>query len=171
MSRVPQNVPSLGLRLPSGGGAERWPRAAARPGGAWLAWWLPALVWALVLVPMLGRMHQSVHWSAHGVAHVAAYRAGGSPWATPPGRADSGEAVQKPAAQGAAAADGFMPAHAAGLDCLLLDQLALADVLLPPSLGLPLQQAAHATPSLWAEPLHALHAAVFQARAPPLQRA
>lgn len=164
MSRVPTHMSPRRLHWQPASGAALWPRATAR-----LAWWLPALVWALVLVPMLGRMHQSVHWSAHGAGHVVAHRAAGSPLASLPDRAHSVEMAQKSAGQGAASPDGFMPSHAAGLDCLLLDQLALADVLLPSSLGLPLQQAAHATQSLWAEPLHALHAAVFHARAPPLQ--
>jgi hypothetical protein len=120
---------------------------------------------------MLGRMHQSVHLFAHDAVHVAAVRASGAHAATPTGSTPSVAVAHGSAGHAATALDGFMPAHTAGVDCLLLDQLALADVLLPPSLGLPLRQAAHATQSFGAESLHALHAAVFHARAPPLQRA
>jgi len=112
--------------------------------GAALLWLLLALVWA----PTLGRLHQSVHGGqgAHPhAAHAAAPSGGASQFLLP------------------------LLADHTPVDCLLLDQLALADA----ALGAP--QALPPTPPV---ALHALwhatgtaprHVALFHARGPPLR--
>ena len=54
-----------------------------------------------------------------------------------------------------------------GLDCLLLDQLALADGLLAPAPGLPAVPSTHHAPVGLVQHGWVLHRALFQARAPP----
>jgi hypothetical protein len=112
--------------------------------GAALLWLLLALVWA----PTLGRMHQVVHGGqgAHAHAEHAVAPSGGASQFLLPLLADH-----------------------TPVDCLLLDQLALADA----ALGAP--QALPPTPPV---ALHALwhatgtaprHVALFHARGPPLR--
>lgn len=133
---------------------------------AWNAAWLAWLLLALVLVPALGRVHQALHSTAHltvpvgGVAHAM----GTAPQAQAHTHA-SAQGLPAPVASKALAA--LVPTHASGADCLLLDQLALADVLLAPALGVPASDGAHAAPVGWTQHAFALHRALFQARAPP----
>ena len=54
-----------------------------------------------------------------------------------------------------------------GLDCLLLDQLALADGLLASAEGLPAVPSTHHAPVGLVQHGWVLHRALFQARAPP----
>ncbi len=112
--------------------------------GAALLWLLLALVWA----PTLGRMHQSVHGGqgAHQhAAHAVAPAGGASQFLLP------------------------LLADHTPVDCLLLDQLSLADAALgtPQALPPPL-------PTALPAPWHATgtaprHVALFHARGPPLR--
>lgn len=135
---------------------------------AWNAAWLAWLLLALVLVPALGRVHQALHSTAHltvpvgGVAHAM----GDVPQAQAQAHTHaSAQGLPAPVAAKALAA--LVPTHASGADCLLLDQLALADVLLAPALGVPASHGTHAAPVGWTQHAFALHRALFQARAPP----
>ena len=58
-------------------------------------------------------------------------------------------------------------AHTSGLDCLLLDQLALADGLLASAPGLPVAPSTHHAPVCSVQHGWVLHRALFLARAPP----
>ena len=108
---------------------------AVRPGAGARAWqvaWLACLLLALAWVPTLGRVHQALHSGDHrtvpiqGLAHTG--HAGDA--AHPHARAQAAPAA-------AALIESLLPAHTSGLDCLLLDQLALADGLLASAPGLP----------------------------------
>jgi hypothetical protein len=133
---------------------------------AWNAAWLAWLLLALVLVPALGRVHQALHSTAHltvpvgGVVHAV----GDVPQAQAHTHARA-QGLPAPVASKALVA--LVPTHASGADCLLLDQLALADVLVAPALGVPASDGAHAAPVGWTQHAFALHRALFQARAPP----
>ncbi len=112
--------------------------------GAALLWLLLALVWA----PTLGHLHQSVHGGqgAHQhAAHAVAPAGGASQFLLP------------------------LLADHTPVDCLLLDQLSLADAALgtPQALPPPL-------PTALPAPWHATgtaprHVALFHARGPPLR--
>ena len=116
--------------------------------GAALLWLLLALVWA----PTLGRLHQAVH----GTPQTAAAHQ----HATPP------HAVAK-----AGAASSFLLpllADHTPVDCLLLDQLALADAALGAPQALP-PTAPAVVPAPWrATGTAPHHVALFHARGPPL---
>ncbi|MGP1692540.1 MAG: hypothetical protein ACTS6O_08545, partial [Giesbergeria sp.] len=116
--------------------------------GAALLWLLLALVW----VPSLGRLHQVAH--ALPLAQV---------------HAGHGAAVDSAVATTASA---FLPpllAHHSLADCLLLDQLALADAApsAPPALLPPAPVMAPAP--LPARGIAQRHVVLFQARGPPPQ--
>ena len=131
-------------------------RAGAR---AWQAVWLACLLLALAWVPTLGRVHQALHSGDHRTVPIQ-------------GLAHTGDAAHPHArAQVAPAAvaliESLLPAHTSGLDCLLLDQLALADGLLAPAPGLPAVPSTHHAPMGLVQHGWVLHRALFQARAPP----
>ena len=134
-------------------------RAVAR---AWRMFWLACLLLALALVPTLGRVHQALHSSdlrampIHGLAHAGHAADSAHPHAS---------AQAAPAAAALIAA--LLPAHISGLDCLLLDQLALADGLLASAPGLPAVPSTHHAPVGLVQHGWLLHRALFQARAPP----
>ena len=134
-------------------------RAGAR---AWQMFWLACLLLALALVPTLGRVHQALHSGDHrtvpiqGLAHTG--HAGDA--AHPHARAQAAPAA-------AALIESLLPAHNSGLDCLLLDQLALADGLLASASGLPVAPSTHHAPVGLVQHGWVLHRALFQARAPP----
>ena len=135
-------------------------RAGAR---AWQMFWLACLLLALVFVPTLGRVHQALHSGDHravpiyGLAHTGHAADAAHPHAR----------VQV-APAGAALIEPLLPAHNSGLDCLLLDQLALADGLLASAPGLPAFSSAHHAPMGLVQHGWVLHRALFQARAPPV---
>ena len=109
--------------------------------GAALLWLLLALVWA----PTLGHLHQSVHGGQGGHAHVAPPAGGAGHFLFP------------------------LLADHTPVDCLLLDQLALADA----ALGAP-QALPPPPPVALPAPWHATgtaprHVALFHARGPPLR--
>ncbi len=112
--------------------------------GAGLLWLLLALAWA----PTLGRMHQVVHGGqgAHPhAAHAAAPSGGASQFLLP------------------------LLADHTPVDCLLLDQLALADAALGAPQALPPTPPV-ALPTLWhATGTAPRHVALFHARGPPLR--
>lgn len=153
------------MRLPVSSLLQPWraaahPRAGGREGPmAWLAW----LVLALALVPALGRVHQTLHTGGHNVA-----LSGGVEHA----RHAAGPAHRGEGALGAFATsetlEFLLPTHTSGIDCLLLDQLALADGLLAPALGLPATPCTHYAPVGFVQHVVVLHRALFQARAPPV---
>ncbi len=134
-------------------------RAVAR---AWRMFWLACLLLALALVPTLGRVHQALHSSdlrampIHGLAHAGHAADAAHPHAS---------AQAAPAA--AALIESLLPAHTSGVDCLLLDQLALADGLLAPAPGLPAVPSTHHAPMGVLQHGWVLHRSLFQARAPP----
>ncbi|WP_240456974.1 hypothetical protein [Acidovorax sp. 1608163] len=135
---------------------------------AWNAAWLAWLLLALVLVPTLGRVHQALHSTVHLTTQLPLQVGGVAPavGTAPPAHAHtSAQGLPAPVASKALAA--LVPTHASGADCLLLDQLALADVLLAPALGVPASHGIHAAPVGWTQHAFALHRALFQARAPP----
>lgn len=135
---------------------------------AWNAAWLAGLLLALVLVPALGRVHQALHSTVHLTTHPAVQVGGLAHAAASVPKAHthaSAQGLPAPVASKALAA--LVPTHASGADCLLLDQLALADVLLAPALGVPASHGTHAAPVGWTQHAFALHRALFQARAPP----
>ena len=68
---------------------------------------------------------------------------------------------------GLALIESLLPAHTSGLDCLLLDQLALADGLLASAPGLPAVPSTHRAPVGLVQHGWVLHRALFQARTPP----
>lgn len=110
--------------------------------GAALLWLLLALAWA----PTLGRMHQAVHGGqgAHAHAEHAVAPAGGASQFLLPLLADH-----------------------TPVDCLLLDQLALADAALGAPQALP-PTAPAVVPALWcATGTAPRHVALFHARGPP----
>lgn len=135
------------------------PRAGAR---AWQAAWLACLLLALAWVPTLGRVHQALHsgdlraMPIHGLAHAGHAADSAHPHAS---------AQAAPAAAALIAA--LLPAHTSGVDCLLLDQLALADGLLASAPGLPAVPSTHHAPVGLVQHGWLLHRALFQARAPP----
>lgn len=132
------------------------PRAGAR---AWQAVWLACLLLALAWVPTLGRVHQALHSGDHrtvpiqGLAHT--------------GDAAHPHARAQVAPAAAALIESLLPAHTSGLDCLLLDQLALTDGLLASAPGLPAVPSTHHAPMGLVQHGWVLHRALFQARAPP----
>ena len=134
-------------------------RAGAR---AWQMFWLACLLLALALVPTLGRVHQALHSGDHRAALIHGFvHAGHTADAAHP----HANAQAAPAA--AALIESLLPAHNSGLDCLLLDQLALADGLLAPAPGLPVAPSTHHAPVGLVQHGWVLHRALFQARAPP----
>ena len=132
-------------------------RAGAR---AWQMFWLASLLLALAWVPTLGRVHQALHsgdhraMPIHGLAHAGH-------------AADSAHPHASAQVAPAALIESLLPAHTSGVDCLLLDQLALADGLLAPALGLPATPSTHHAPMGLVQHGWVLHRALFQARAPP----
>ena len=135
------------------------PRAGAR---AWQAVWLACLLLALAWVPTLGRVHQALHSGDHRAVpiHGLAHAGHAADSAHPHARAQAAPAA-------AALIESLLPAHTSGLDCLLLDQLALADGLLASAPGLPAFSSAHHAPMGLVQHGWVLHRALFQARAPP----
>ena len=129
---------------------------------AWQVVWLACLLLALAWVPTLGRVHQALHFGdhrampIHGLAHAGHAADVAHPHAS---------AQAAPAA--AALIEALLPAHTSGLDCLLLDQLALADGLLASAPGLPAVPSTHHAPVGLVQHGWVLHRALFQARAPP----
>lgn len=129
---------------------------------AWRMFWLACLLLALAWVPTLGRVHQALHSSdlrampIHGLAHAGHAADSAHPHAS---------AQAAPAAAALIAA--LLPAHTSGVDCLLLDQLALADGLLASAPGLPAVPSTHHAPVGLVQHGWLLHRALFQARAPP----
>ena len=115
--------------------------------GAALLWLLLALVWA----PTLGRLHQTVH----GTPRVAA--------------AHQHAAQPHGVATASAASQFLLPllADHTPVDCLLLDQLALADAALAAPLALPPAVPHTAAPPRQGTQRAARHVALFHARAPP----
>ena len=135
---------------------------AVRPGAgarAWQAVWLACLLLALAWVPTLGRVHQALHSGDHRAAPIQGLAHTGDA-AHPHARAQAAPAA-------AALIESLLPAHTSGLDCLLLDQLALADGLLASAPGLPAVPSAHHAPVGLVQHGWVLHRALFQARAPP----
>jgi hypothetical protein len=134
---------------------------------AWHVTWLGWLLLALVLVPALGRVHQALHIhpqrAAQGMQAVLAIQVGDAGL----GHDSAAGGVAEHAHARSRALSNLLPSHASGADCLLLDQLALADVLVAAALGLPPSMAPHVAPSVGAPPVLALHRSLFQARAPP----
>lgn len=134
-------------------------RAGAR---AWQVAWLACLLLALAWVPTLGRVHQALHSGDHrtvpiqGFAHTG--HAGDA--AHPHARAQAAPAA-------AALIESLLPAHTSGLDCLQLDQLALADGLLASAPGLPVAPSTQHAPVGLVQHGWVLHRALFLARAPP----
>lgn len=124
--------------------------------------WLACLLLALAWVPTLGRVHQALHsgdlraMPIHGLAHAGHAADSAHPHAS---------AQAAPAAAALIAA--LLPAHTSGVDCLQLDQLALADGLLASAPGLPAFSSAHHAPMGLVQHGWVLHQALFQARAPP----
>ena len=134
-------------------------RAGAR---AWQVVWLACLLLALAWVPTLGRVHQALHSGDHRAALIHGFvHAGHTADAAHP----HANAQAAPAA--AALIESLLPAHTSGLDCLLLDQLALADGLLASAPGLPVAPSTHHAPVCSVQHGWVLHRALFQARAPP----
>jgi hypothetical protein len=163
ISPLPMSKPLLHHRPP----ARTAPRTRAGV-RAWNAAWLAGLLLALVLVPALGRVHQALHSTTHLTAHltVPVGRVAPAVGTTSQAHAHaSAQGLPAPVASKALAA--LVPTHASGADCLLLDQLALADVLLAPALGVPASHGSHAAPVGWTQHAFARHRALFQARAPP----
>lgn len=134
-------------------------RAGAR---AWQVAWLACLLLALAWVPTLGRVHQALHSGDHRAVPIQGLAHAGH-------AADSAHphAIAQAAPAAAALIESLLPAHTSGLDCLLLDQLALADGLLASAPGLPAFSSAHHAPMGLAQHGWVLHRALFQARAPP----
>lgn len=138
-----------------------------------LAW----LLLALVAVPTLGRLHQVAHGSALDRVHAGQAQGGAlaSSFALAPASASaSAPAGTADAARPAAVVHrhglllSLLLDHHAPVDCLLLDQLALGDVLHSTPLALPDAVPAHAPPVGPAERTAGWHVALFQARGPPL---
>ena len=135
------------------------PRAGAR---AWQMVWLACLLLALVFVPTLGRVHQALHSGDHRAVPIQGLAQTGHA-----GDAAHPHARAQVAPAAAALIESLLPAHNSGLDCLLLDQLALADGLLASAPGLPAFSSAHHAPMGLVQHGWVLHQALFQARAPP----
>ena len=134
-------------------------RAGAR---AWQMFWLASLLLALAWVPTLGRVHQALHSGDHRAMPIQGFAHTGH-------AADAAHTHARAQAAPAAAAliESLLPAHTSGLDCLLLDQLALADGLLVSAPGLPAVPCTHHAPVGLVQHGWVLHRALFQARAPP----
>ena len=134
-------------------------RAGAR---AWQMFWLASLLLALAWVPTLGRVHQALHSGDHRAMPIQGFAHTGH-------AADAAHTHARAQAAPAAAAliESLLPAHTSGLDCLLLDQLALADGLLVSAPGLPAAPNTHHAPVGLVQHGWVLHRALFQARAPP----
>lgn len=135
------------------------PRAGAR---AWQAAWLACLLLALAWVPTLGRVHQALHSGDHRTVPIQGFAHTGHA-----GDAAHPHARAQVAPAAAALIESLLPAHTSGLDCLLLDQLALADGLLASAPGLPVAPSTHHAPVCSVQHGWVLHRALFQARAPP----
>lgn len=135
------------------------PRAGAR---AWQAVWLACLLLALAWVPTLGRVHQALHSGDHRAVPIQGFAHTGHA-----GDAAHPHARAQVAPAAAALIESLLPAHTSGLDCLLLDQLALADGLLASAPGLPVAPSTHHAPVCSVQHGWVLHRALFQARAPP----
>ena len=135
------------------------PRAGAR---AWQMVWLACLLLALVFVPTLGRVHQALHSGDHRAGPIQGFAHTGHA-----GDAAHPHARAQVAPASAALIESLLPAHNSGLDCLLLDQLALADGLLASAPGLPVAPSTHHAPVCSVQHGWVLHRALFQARAPP----
>ena len=135
------------------------PRAGAR---AWQAAWLACLLLALAWVPTLGRVHQALHSGDHRAVPIQGFAHTGHA-----GDAAHPHARAQVAPTAAALIESLLPAHNSGLDCLLLDQLALADGLLASASGLPVAPSTHHAPVGLVQHGWVLHRALFQARAPP----
>ena len=152
------------MRLPSPRPHQRACTATRLCAGArvWQMFWLASLLLALAWVPTLGRVHQVLHsgdhraMPIHGLAHAGHAADSAHPHAS---------AQAAPAAAGLI--ESLLPAHTSGLDCLLLDQLALADGLLASAPGLPAVPSTHHAPVGLVQHGWVLHRALFQARAPP----
>ena len=152
------------MRLPSPRPHQRACTATRLRAGsrAWHVVWLACLLLALALVPTLGRVHQALHSGdhravpIHGLAHAGHAADSAHP-----------HAIAQAAPAAAALIESLLPAHTSGLDCLLLDQLALADGLLASAPGLPAVPGTHHVPMGLAQHGWVLHRALFQARAPP----
>lgn len=150
------------MRLPSPRPHQRACTATRLCAGArvWQMFWLASLLLALAWVPTLGRVHQVLHsgdhraMPIHGLAHAGH-------------AADSAHPHASAQAAPAALIAALLPAHTSGLDCLLLDQLALADGLLASAPGLPVAPSTHHAPVCSVQHGWVLHRALFQARAPP----
>lgn len=150
------------MRLPSPRPHQRACTATRLCAGArvWQMFWLASLLLALAWVPTLGRVHQVLHsgdhraMPIHGLAHAGH-------------AADSAHPHASAQAAPAALIAALLPAHTSGLDCLLLDQLALADGLLASAPGLPVAPSTHHAPVGLVQHGWVLHRALFQARAPP----
>ena len=134
-------------------------RAGAR---AWQVVWLACLLLALALVPTLGRVHQALHSGDHRAVPIQGFAHTGHA-----GDAAHPHARAQVAPAAAALIESLLPAHTSGLDCLLLDQLALADGLLASAPGLPVAPSTHHAPVCSVQHGWVLHRALFQARAPP----
>ena len=135
---------------------------AVRPGAGARAWqvaWLVCLLLALAWVPTLGRVHQALHSGDHRTVPIQGLAHTGDA-AHPHARAQAAPAA-------AALIESLLPAHTSGLDCLQLDQLALADGLLASAPGLPAFSSAPHAPMGLVQHGWVLHQALFQARAPP----
>lgn len=134
-------------------------RAGAR---AWQMVWLACLLLALAWVPTLGRVHQALHSGDHRTVPIQGFAHTGHA-----GDAAHPHARAQVAPAAAALIESLLPAHTSGLDCLLLDQLALADGLLASAPGLPVAPSTHHAPVCSVQHGWVLHRALFQARAPP----
>ena len=134
-------------------------RAGAR---AWQVAWLACLLLALAFVPTLGRVHQALHSGDHRAVPIHGLAHAGH-------AADAAHLHARAQVAPAAASliESLLPAHTSGLDCLLLDQLALADGLLVSAPGLPAVPSTHHAPVGLVQHGWVLHRALFQARAPP----
>ena len=138
---------------------------AVRPGAGARAWqvaWLACLLLALAWVPTLGRVHQALHSGDHRAVPIQGFAHAGhaADAAHPHARAQA-------APDAAALIESLLPAHTSGVDCLLLDQLALADGLLASPPGLYAFSSSHHAPVGLVQHGWELHQALLQARAPP----
>ena len=138
---------------------------AVRPGAGARAWqvaWLACLLLALAWVPTLGRVHQALHSGDHRAVPIQGFAHTGHA-----GDAAHPHARAQVAPAAAALIESLLPAHTSGLDCLLLDQLALADGLLASAPGLPVAPSTQHAPVGLVQHGWVLHRALFLARAPP----
>ncbi|PJI97588.1 hypothetical protein CLU85_2380 [Acidovorax sp. 69] len=150
---------ALTAALRSTGRGAPWRSVAQRLALAWL-------LLTLVVVPTLGRLHQVAHGSTLGRVHAGQQALA---WATTSPTESTANAAPPPAAQ----SHGYLlplllPHHAAAVDCLLLDQLALGDAMHSAPLALPEAVPPQALPMPPAGRTGAVHVALFQARGPPM---